>query len=109
MFFDTAEIYSPNLAGIGHNERFVGKVLRLKRGRLALASRRLEKRRKRRKRYNGLISNKNPAILSSVLWKVSIDLAEISGYNNFEVIYLWGMAFAFPANIKRRLWLWIQR
>ena len=25
--FDTAEIYSPNLAGIGHNERIVGKAL----------------------------------------------------------------------------------
>lgn len=27
-FFDTAEIYSPGLAGIGHNERIVGKALR---------------------------------------------------------------------------------
>ncbi len=27
-FFDTAEIYSPNLAGIGHNERIVGKALK---------------------------------------------------------------------------------
>ena len=27
-FFDTAEIYSPNLAGTGHNERIVGKALR---------------------------------------------------------------------------------
>ena len=26
-FFDTAEIYSPNLMGIGHNERIVGKAL----------------------------------------------------------------------------------
>ena len=26
-FFDTAEVYSPNLAGIGHNERIVGKAL----------------------------------------------------------------------------------
>lgn len=26
-FFDTAEIYSPGLAGIGHNERIVGKAL----------------------------------------------------------------------------------
>ena len=25
--FDTAEVYSPNLAGIGHNERIVGKAL----------------------------------------------------------------------------------
>lgn len=27
-FFDTAEIYSPGLSGIGHNERIVGKALR---------------------------------------------------------------------------------
>ncbi|WP_347223469.1 aldo/keto reductase, partial [Bacteroides congonensis] len=26
--FDTAEIYSPNLVGIGHNERIVGKALK---------------------------------------------------------------------------------
>lgn len=26
-FFDTAEVYSPNLSGIGHNELIVGKVL----------------------------------------------------------------------------------
>lgn len=27
-FFDTAEVYSPGLAGIGHNEKIVGKALR---------------------------------------------------------------------------------
>ena len=27
-FFDTAEVYSPNLAGIGHNEKIVGKALK---------------------------------------------------------------------------------
>lgn len=27
-FFDTAEVYSPNLEGIGHNERIVGKALK---------------------------------------------------------------------------------
>lgn len=27
-FFDTAEVYSPNLAGIGHNELIVGKALK---------------------------------------------------------------------------------
>lgn len=27
-FFDTAEVYSPGLSGIGHNERIVGKALR---------------------------------------------------------------------------------
>ena len=26
-FFDTAEVYSPNLSGIGHNEKIVGKAL----------------------------------------------------------------------------------
>lgn len=26
-FFDTAEVYSPGLSGIGHNERIVGKAL----------------------------------------------------------------------------------
>ena len=29
-FFDTAEIYSPNLSGIGHNERIVGKALHIR-------------------------------------------------------------------------------
>lgn len=27
-FFDTAEVYSPNLSGIGHNEKIVGKALK---------------------------------------------------------------------------------
>ncbi len=27
-FFDTAEVYSPNLASVGHNERIVGKALK---------------------------------------------------------------------------------
>ena len=27
-FFDTAEVYSPNLSGIGHNELIVGKALK---------------------------------------------------------------------------------
>ena len=27
-FFDTAEVYSPGLSGIGHNERIVGKALK---------------------------------------------------------------------------------
>lgn len=26
-FFDTAEVYSPNLSGIGHNELIVGRAL----------------------------------------------------------------------------------
>ena len=33
-FFDTAEIYSPNLAGTGHNELIVGKALKDVRHRL---------------------------------------------------------------------------
>ena len=37
-FFDTAEVYSPNLAGIGHNERIVGKALRDVRGNVVLAT-----------------------------------------------------------------------
>ena len=36
--FDTAEIYSPNLAGIGHNERIVGKALKDVRKRVVLAT-----------------------------------------------------------------------
>ena len=37
-FFDTAEIYSPNLAGIGHNERIVGKALSGVRNNVVLAT-----------------------------------------------------------------------
>ena len=37
-FFDTAEIYSPNLAGIGHNERIVGKALSGVRDKIVLAT-----------------------------------------------------------------------
>ena len=37
-FFDTAEIYSPNLAGIGHNERIVGKALHLMRENVVLGT-----------------------------------------------------------------------
>ena len=37
-------------------------------------------------------------------WKVTIDLAAISGYNGIEVIYLWGMAFAFPTNIQKEVY-----
>ncbi|MDE6846189.1 MAG: aldo/keto reductase [Lachnospiraceae bacterium] len=36
--FDTAEIYSPNLAGIGHNERIVGKALKDMRKEVVLAT-----------------------------------------------------------------------
>ena len=39
-------------------------------------------------------------LLSSGSYKVTIDLAWISGYNGIEVIYLLGMAFAFPIIIK---------
>ncbi len=37
-FFDTAEVYSPNLSGIGHNERIVGKALHDVRDRVVLAT-----------------------------------------------------------------------
>ena len=37
-FFDTAEIYSPNLSGTGHNERIVGKALRDVRQNIVLAT-----------------------------------------------------------------------
>lgn len=38
IFFDTAEVYSPNLSGIGHNERIVGKALRDVRENVVLAT-----------------------------------------------------------------------
>ena len=37
-FFDTAEVYSPGLAGIGHNERIVGKALEKVRDRAVIAT-----------------------------------------------------------------------
>ncbi|WP_124100205.1 aldo/keto reductase [Ruminococcus sp. Marseille-P6503] len=37
-FFDTAEIYSPNLSGIGHNERIVGKALHDVRGNVVIGT-----------------------------------------------------------------------
>lgn len=37
-FFDTAEVYSPNLAGIGHNELIVGKALKDVRENVVLAT-----------------------------------------------------------------------
>lgn len=37
-FFDTAEVYSPNLSGIGHNERIVGKALRDMRENVVIAT-----------------------------------------------------------------------
>ena len=37
-FFDTAEVYSPNLSGIGHNERIVGKALKDIRGNVVIAT-----------------------------------------------------------------------
>ena len=36
--FDTAEVYSPNLSGIGHNERIVGKALKDVRSRAVIAT-----------------------------------------------------------------------
>ena len=37
-FFDTAEVYSPNLSGIGHNELIVAKALKDVRDNVVLAS-----------------------------------------------------------------------
>ena len=37
-FFDTAEVYSPNLAGIGHNELIVGKALKEVRDKVVIAT-----------------------------------------------------------------------
>ncbi|MBR4162444.1 MAG: aldo/keto reductase [Solobacterium sp.] len=37
-FFDTAEVYSPNLSGIGHNEKIVGKALKDVRKDIVLAT-----------------------------------------------------------------------
>ena len=37
-FFDTAEVYSPNLAGIGHNELIVGKALKAVRENVVIAT-----------------------------------------------------------------------
>ena len=37
-FFDTAEVYSPNLAGIGHNELIVGKALKNVRNDVVIAT-----------------------------------------------------------------------
>ena len=37
-FFDTAEVYSPNLSGIGHNERIVGKALKDVRNNVVIAT-----------------------------------------------------------------------
>lgn len=37
-FFDTAEVYSPMLAGIGHNERIVGKALKDVRDQVVIAT-----------------------------------------------------------------------
>ncbi|MDO4285880.1 MAG: aldo/keto reductase [Eubacteriales bacterium] len=37
-FYDTAEVYSPNLQGIGHNERIVGKALLPVRNHVVLAT-----------------------------------------------------------------------
>lgn len=37
-FFDTAEVYSPGLSGIGHNELIVGKALKDVRDQLIIAT-----------------------------------------------------------------------
>lgn len=37
-FFDTAEVYSPNLRGIGHNEKIVGEAIKPFRDKIVLAT-----------------------------------------------------------------------
>ena len=37
-FFDTPEVYSPNLAGIDHNELIVGKALKDVRNKVVIAT-----------------------------------------------------------------------
>ena len=59
-FFDTAEIYSPNLAGIGHNERIVGKALSGVRDKIVLATKRRRKCRPEKR------SPRRPAAFGSV-------------------------------------------
>ena len=49
-----------------------------------------------RKRCNNHKTNQISIIVRDGNYKVPIDLAGISGYNGIEVIYLLGMAFAFP-------------
>ena len=56
----------------------------------------LKKRKGRRKRCNSHKVNEISEDVPLLSKKVPIDLAGISGYNGIEVIYLLGMAFAFP-------------
>lgn len=46
--------------------------------------------------------------LNTVFNKLKVDSAVVSGYNNFEIIYLSGMAFEFAEYMVRRLcpWIW---
>ncbi len=72
---------------------------RSKYGWLELASRRSEKQKGKRKCCNSHKADEFQ-LLSGGSYKVTIDLAWISGYNGIEVIHLLGMAFAFPIIIK---------
>ena len=57
-----------------------------------------------RRRRNNYKVSEIPTV-SGLAFKNPIDLAGISGYNGIEVIYLSGMAFAFPTIQKGGLWL----
>jgi len=57
-----------------------------------------------RRHQNNHKVNEIPTV-SGLAFKNPIDLAGISGYNGSEVIYLLGMAFAFPTIQKGGLWL----
>ena len=58
------------------------------------------------RRENAAIIKKSMKFQLCADWlkKDLIDLAGISGYNGIEVIYLWGMAFAFPTNIQKEVY-----
>ncbi len=48
--------------------------------------------------------NVNAKINANFFLKVSIDLTGAPEYNGFKVIYLLGMAFAFPTNAQKEVY-----
>lgn len=56
-FFDTAEVYSPNLSGIGHNERIVGKALKDIRNDVVMATKLFLRLGRRESLYNAIRSH----------------------------------------------------
>ena len=75
-FFDTAEVYSPNLSGIGHNERIVGKALN--------DVRNIEVAMKAVKKYGGIVE---AGILGEAADKAPIvDAVELEGKAQFKAL-----------------------